>query len=84
MALYEKTTATTVDEDDIDRSIRIYQAKKDDGTTVVRCTVTVPGAVTFDGLLVDALSAADRTAFAGIAVRLVRRVLTDQGMTVKP
>lgn len=85
MALYEKTTATTVDEDDLDRSLKLYYAKKTDGSVAARVTVTIPGAASFDGLLSDVLTApADRSALAVLITKMARAVLGTQGMTVKP
>lgn len=86
MALYEKPQAPlTVDENDLGREVTFYEAPLTGGGTIFRCRVRLPGAAPFDGPLVDVLTlAADRTALANVLVKLGRKVLTDQGMTVKP
>ena len=85
MALYEKTqTPLTLDEDDAGKSIRFYQALKEDGTKVNRCTVDLPGMSPIDGKLADFLPlAADRTALGTLLQKATRNALVAAGATVK-
>lgn len=85
MALYEKTTTPTItDENDLGRSVKFYEAKDSAGATIRRCRIEVPGVAPYDGPLAGVLSGADITTLGGILGRGVRKVLTDQGFTVKP
>ena len=85
MALYEKTAAVTVDEDDLGRSVRFYDGTKSDGTAVACVTINVPGAQPFTGLVSDIWTlAADRTSLRALLVKGIRKVFADQGLTVKP
>ena len=85
MALYEKPATVTVDEDDQSKRVMFYQAQREDGTKVNRCTVDLPGMSPIDGKLADFLPlAADRTALGTLLQKATRNALVAAGATVKP
>lgn len=81
MALYEKVQpALTLDENDVDKSLKLYQAVREDGTKVPRCTVDLPGLPSVDLRLVDLLpNATDRSTLAGLVQKITRAALVASG-----